>query len=349
MEEGKEMKVGLLGATGYSGAVLYSLLKQHPNVTHIDLYGHHKETENTEFLDAAIPAYLNEHLQLKKFNATSIMKDNDVLFFATPSGVTKQLARPFIEKKFPVIDLSGDFRFKDSLTYSKWYNKPAAPDELLQAACYGLAEFNPPASSYIANPGCYATATLLGLAPLAIDNLIIPDTIIVDAKSGVSGAGKKPSASNHYTFINENAWLYKLNKHQHIPEIVQQLQKWNANIPAIQFTTTLIPVTRGIMATIYVKAVSNVTLEKLRRSFQNHYQDKKFVRILADGIPSIKEVVGSNYCDIGLDYNPATNTIVVVSVIDNLMKGAAGQAIQNFNNLFGFSEEAGLPSLPVFP
>lgn len=343
------MKVGLLGATGYSGAVLYSLLKQHPNITHIDLYGHHKAAEKAEFLDTAIPAYLNEHLQLKEFDAASIMGNDDALFFATPSGVTNKLARPFIENNFPVIDLSGDFRFKDSTTYSKWYNKPAAPDEQLQGACYGLAEFNQLTSHYVANPGCYATATLLALAPLVIDKLIVPDTIIVDAKSGVSGAGKKPSASSHYTFINENAWLYKLNKHQHIPEIMQQLHKWNTAIPAIQFATTLIPITRGIMATIYVKAETGVTLEKLRRSFQKRYQDKKFVRVLADGLPSIKEVVGSNYCDIGFDYNPATNTIIIVSVIDNLMKGAAGQAIQNFNHLFGFSEEAGLPSLPVFP
>lgn len=343
------MKVGLLGATGYSGAVLYSLLKQHPKVAHIDLYGHKKEAKSTEFLDTTIPAYLNEHVELQEFDPAVIIDKDDILFCATPSGVTNKLARPFIEKNFPLIDLSGDFRFKDPAVYSKWYNKSAAPAEQLQKACYGLAEFNKLTSNYIANPGCYATASLLGLAPLVIDKLIVPDTIVIDAKSGVSGAGKKPNATNHYTFINENAWLYKLNKHQHIPEITQQLQAWNADIPAIQFTTTLIPVTRGIMATIYVKAATGVTLDGLRRSFQQHYQGKKFVRVLANGVPSIKEVTGSNYCNIGFDYNKVTNTIVVVSVIDNLLKGAAGQAVQNFNNLFNFPEDAGLPSMPVFP
>ncbi|WP_057745446.1 N-acetyl-gamma-glutamyl-phosphate reductase [Liquorilactobacillus capillatus] len=343
------MKVGLLGATGYSGAVLYSLLKQHPNVTHLNLYGHNTGTSKKVFLETAIPAYLNEHLELQEFDPVAIMNSNDVLFCATPAGVTSKIARPFIEENFPVIDLSGDFRFKDPAVYSKWYHKPAAPAEQLQKACYGLTDFQTPTTHYIANPGCYATASLLGLAPLVIEKMIIPDTIIIDAKSGVSGAGKKPNTSNNYSFINENAWLYKMNQHQHIPEIVQQLQAWNKNISAIEFTTTLIPITRGIMATIYVKAAPNITLTKIKQAFNKYYQHDKFIRLLPEETPSIKEVTGSNYCNIGLSYNEVTNTIVIVSVIDNLMKGAAGQALQNFNQLFNFPEEAGLPLLPLFP
>ncbi|MCC7666931.1 N-acetyl-gamma-glutamyl-phosphate reductase [Liquorilactobacillus satsumensis] len=343
------MRVGILGATGYSGAVLFSLLKQHPQVTEIDLYGHEGQSTARRLLADEIPAFSNAALPIVPFVPQDIMATTDCLFCATPAGITKNLMEPFIAQNFPVIDLSGDYRLKDPTQYEKWYHKKAAPSHLLKEAEYGLSEFLTHPGHYIANPGCYATATLLGLAPLALKKLIEPTSIIVDAKSGISGAGKKLSATSHYTFINENACLYKINEHQHIPEIMQQLQQWNAAIPAIQFTTTLIPITRGIMVTIYAKAAAGLTATQIQAAYAQVFAQSPFVRLRNHGFPTIQDVKGSNYCDIGYNYNPKTNTITVVATIDNLLKGAAGQAVQNFNKLSGFTETAGLPELPSFP
>ncbi|WP_057895769.1 N-acetyl-gamma-glutamyl-phosphate reductase [Liquorilactobacillus oeni] len=344
------MRVGILGATGYSGAVLFSLLTQHPQITKIDLYGHaNREPDRRRSLVDEVPAYSNIHAQLLPFIPQTIMETDDCLFCATPAGITKDLMEPFIAQNFPVIDLSGDYRLKDPLQYKKWYHKEPPAEQLLTKADYGLSEFLNHPKNYIANPGCYATATLLGLAPLVLEKLLEPDSIIVDAKSGVSGAGKKLQPSNQYTFINENAFLYKINEHQHIPEIMQQLHKWDPTIPTIHFTTTLIPVTRGIMATIYAKAAPQISVAKIQEAYLHSYSHSPFVRLRNETFPTIQDVKGSNYCDIGFNYNPQTNVVTVVAVIDNLLKGAAGQAVQNFNKLYGFEETTGLPALPSFP
>ncbi|KRM88963.1 N-acetyl-gamma-glutamyl-phosphate reductase [Liquorilactobacillus vini DSM 20605] len=345
-----QMRIGILGATGYSGIVLYSLLRQHPQVTQIKLYGHQGNNESAALFNERVPAFKTENYPIEAFSANQVMQETDCLFCATPAGVTSQLIEPFIKNNFPVIDLSGDFRLKDPTSYEKWYHRPAAKQEQLTHAEYGLAEFHHSISGhYIANPGCYATATLLGLAPLLLEHLIDLQSIIVDAKSGVSGSGKKLSASSHFTFINENISLYKLNAHQHIPEIMQQLKLWDPAVKPIQFSTTLIPVTRGLMATIYVKLRSGVTRRQVTAAFQAQYQNSPFVRWRNQQLPDLKAVVGSNFCDIGYGYNPAANVLTVVSVIDNLVKGAAGQAVQNFNLMWGFPEETGLPQFPVFP
>ena len=231
----------------------------------------------------------------------------------------------------------GTTEFKE---YEKWYKKPAAPKEELEASCYGLADFYKPDTSYIANPGCYATATILGIAPLLLKQLIKLDSLIVDAKSGVSGSGKKLTENSHYPVINENALLYKINSHQHIPEILQQLKKFDSGIESLQFSTTLIPITRGIMATIYAKPkdADGFNLEALKKAYAEVYHGKKCVRVLEEGFPQIKDVQYSNYCDIGVAYDELSKTISVVSVIDNLVKGAAGQAVQNMNDYFGLDE-----------
>ena len=341
------MQVALVGVTGYSGMVLYQLLKQHPKVDRIQLYGHVGAAEMA--LKTVATMYQKETAVIRPFDAATIMRNNAVVFFATSAGITSQLALPFIAAHFPVIDLSGDFRLRDPQQYQHWYQRDPAPAAALTQASYGLADIPAPLTAYIANPGCYATATLLGLAPLAQQQLIEPTSIVVDAKSGLSGAGKRATATSHYVTVNDNLSLYKLNQHQHIPEMMQQLQQWWPAIPAIEFTTTLIPVTRGIMATIYAKAKQPVTTAQVRAAFTATYRDQPFVQVLSTGMPTIKDVVGSNNCALGVDYNPVTNTIVVVSVIDNLMKGAAGQAIQNFNRYFDFAVTTGLPTLPVFP
>ncbi|WP_436653307.1 N-acetyl-gamma-glutamyl-phosphate reductase [Lactiplantibacillus plantarum] len=341
------MQVALVGVTGYSGMVLYRLLKQHPEIDRIQLYGHVGAT--TVALKTVVAMYQKETAVIRPFDATAIMRDNAIVFFATSAGITRQLALPFIAAHFPVIDLSGDFRLHDPEQYQRWYQRDPASATALAQASYGLADMPAPLSTYIANPGCYATATLLGLAPLAQQQLVEPTSIVVDAKSGLSGAGKRATAASHYVAVNDNLSLYKLNQHQHIPEMMQQLQQWWSAISAIEFTTTLIPVTRGIMTTIYAKAKSALTTTQVRAAFTATYHEQPFVQVLPTGMPTLKDVVGSNNCALGVDYNPVTNTIVVVSVIDNLMKGAAGQAVQNFNRYFDFAVTAGLPTLPVFP
>jgi N-acetyl-gamma-glutamyl-phosphate reductase len=341
------MNVALVGVTGYSGMVLYQLLQQHPEVTTVRLFGH--PDSQPQPLMEAVPNFVADQTLIEPLDTATVMASCDVIFFATSAGVTTELAGPFIEADFPVIDLSGDYRLQDPQTFTKWYHKPAPATAALQNSHYGLVEFaNAAGHNYIANPGCYATATLLGLAPLVQQQLIDPASIIVDAKSGTSGAGKKLAASTHFSQTDENLQLYKVNQHQHIPEIMQQLKIWNANVPAIQFTTTLLPIVRGIMDTIYAK--SEATAEQLQAAFTATYADSPFVRVLPAGqLPTLKEVVGTNYCDLGISYNPVTHTVLVVSVIDNLVKGAAGQAVQNFNQYFGFSTTAGLQLAAVMP
>ncbi|MDT3392311.1 MAG: N-acetyl-gamma-glutamyl-phosphate reductase [Bacillota bacterium] len=341
------MNVALVGVTGYSGMVLYQLLQQHPEVTTVRLFGH--PDSQPQPLMEAVPNFVADQTLIEPLDTATVMASCDVIFFATSAGVTTELAGPFIEADFPVIDLSGDYRLQDPQTFTKWYHKPAPATAALQNSHYGLVEFaNAAGHNYIANPGCYATATLLGLAPLVQQQLIDPASIIVDAKSGTSGAGKKLAASTHFSQTDENLQLYKVNQHQHIPEIMQQLKIWNANVPAIQFTTTLLPIVRGIMDTIYAK--SEATAEQLQAAFTATYADSPFVRVLPAGqLPTLKEVVGTNYCDLGISYNPVTHTVLVISVIDNLVKGAAGQAVQNFNQHFGYDATAGLQLATVLP
>lgn len=344
------MKVSLVGVTGYSGMVLYHLLSQHPQVEQILLFGHSSTTtDETHRSTSDLPTYLNISDPLLPYDCQVIEERSDVVFFATPAGVTSQIAQPLINDNFPVIDLSGDYRLKEPLQYQKWYHKTPAAKEALQKASYNLADLSKPDSNYVANPGCYATATLLGLAPLVINHLIEPDSIIVDAKSGLSGAGKKLTTNSHYAYINENMLPYKVNQHQHIPEICQQLHQWNDQVTSLQFTTTLVLMTRGILASIYAKAIKPTSTEQLQEVYQTFYTDHPWVRVYLDGFPSVKNVSHSNYCDLGISYNEATNTIFVGSVIDNLVKGAAGQAIQNMNHLFNFDETMGFNLIPDIP
>lgn len=339
------MNAALVGVSGYGGMVLFQLLNNHPGVDQVNLYGH-AQTENQNLGDVVSLFELGHfnQQQIFPYNEIQIMQDNDVVFFATSAGVTAQLAQPFIDADFPVIDLSGDYRLNTQALYEQWYHKQPAQQSALDTAHYGLVEFESAHNAkYVANPGCYATATLLALAPLVKNDLIDVDSIIVDAKSGTSGAGKKPSELLHFSQTNENLQVYKVNQHQHIPEVVQELQTWNPAVKAIQFNTTLLPITRGLMSTVYAKVKAGVTQAEVSEAFEQAYQDQTFVNWTDRRFPTIKEVVGTNDCKIGAIYNPDTHTVMVVSVIDNLIKGAGGQAIQNFNQMFNFDEAAGLP------
>lgn len=336
----KIINVAIIGITGYGGLELLRLLYNHPAVHVVSI---HNTSDHSEEISTTYP-----HLK-SMYNLTPIpvdplhiMQSADVVFFSTSSGVSKDMAQPFIEANFPVIDLSGDFRLNAS-EYATWYKKTPAPQHLLDQAKYSLADFYQNDSHYIANPGCYATATLLALAPLAQQGLLDEENIIIDAKSGMSGAGKSLTTSSHFINVNENFTMYKANHHQHIPEITQQLKQWQPNINHIQFTTSLLPINRGIFVSAYVKLHSELSADSLQKIYEDTYQNKPFIRVMTqDQLPNIKQVIGTNFADIGLTYNPDTKYLTIISVIDNMVKGAAGQAIQNMNHLFDLDETTGL-------
>ncbi|GAA2824422.1 N-acetyl-gamma-glutamyl-phosphate reductase [Lactococcus raffinolactis] len=342
-------KIAIIGISGYSGLELLRLLHSHPDAEIVNVYG----TSNIGAkLTDLFPKLLNfpkyATLTIKTFSSDEIMTTADLVFFATPAGIAAELAADFIAADFPVVDLSGDFRLQNPAQYEKWYKKSAVHKNLLSKADYVLADFDRPTQAYVSNPGCYATATLLSLAPLYQANLIQLDSVIIDAKSGLSGAGKNLTDSSHYVNANENVSLYKLNQHQHIPEIFNKLISWNTNAKPIQFSTSLIPVNRGIFVSTYAKLAEGITFSDVVAAYHQTYDDKYFVRVLNDGLlPDLHSVVGTNFTDIGLGYNELTHTLTVVTVIDNLVKGAAGQAIQNMNHLFDFDEKAGLDLVPI--
>lgn len=291
--------------------------------------------------------------QLKPIDMNTIKHEIDIMFLAAPPGVSSELTPKLAEAGIPVIDLSGDLRIQDPAEYEKWYKRTAAPKAVIQEAVYGLAELNQQQiqqAKLIANPGCFPTAVLLGLAPLAQKKLLDESFVIVDAKTGVSGAGRKASMGTHFSELNDNFKIYKVNEHQHTPEIEQALNEWQPGLGPITFSAHLVPMTRGIMATMYTRLTCDLSADDLHDLYSEFYQDSYFVRVRPKGqYPQTKEVYGSNFCDIAVTLDERTNRVTIVSVIDNLMKGAAGQAVQNFNLMNGWNEETGLTITPIYP
>lgn len=345
------IRVGIVGATGYSGVELIRLLAQHPSVQVNRLYTSSAEGES---LVPAFPHLTGYSLPLlEAIDPEAMAAENDLIFLATPAGVSSKLTPQLVERGVRVIDLSGDFRLATPELYRSWYKKESAAQEWLERAVFGLPEWNQERiqqAALIANPGCYPTATLLGLLPLAKSGWVEPQSWIIDAKSGVSGAGRGVSLGSHYSEVNESISAYKVGIHQHTPEIEQELGRQTGQEHLIQFTPHLVPMTRGILATAYAKLRTPVTAGQLQELYEAAYADKPFVRIRPFGSqPRTKEVYGSNYCDIALHLDERTGRVIVLSVIDNVVKGAAGQAVQNMNIMYGLAETSGLPILPVFP
>lgn len=348
---GKKLRIAIVGSTGYGGVELMRLLHAHPNAevtsvissssagTKITEGYPHLQHIREEILDDVTPELIKEKA--------------DLVFLATPASVASKLAPQYLEVGLKVVDLSGDFRIKDQAVYEQWYKKPAAEQAWLDQAVFGLCEVygqNVKGASFISNPGCYPTATLLGIIPALQAGLIDHTSIIIDAKSGVSGAGRSATLGNHYPEMNENFKAYKLNKHQHIPEIEMVLSDIAKEDVKVTFTTHLLPLTRGILSTIYAKLKEDVTEAQLIELYKNYYEGRPFVRIRPEGTyPATKEVSGSNYCDIGFSIDTRTKRVTIVSVIDNLVKGAAGQAIQNMNLMMGWNEDTGLQFVPMYP
>ncbi|WP_141432822.1 N-acetyl-gamma-glutamyl-phosphate reductase [Bacillus sp. 03113] len=344
------MKVSVIGTTGYGGVELLRILHTHPI---FDIQSLHT-TRNEVPIWTEYPHLFNIiDKTLEGINPQKIAEECDMVFLATPSGVSGKLAEEFLDTDIQVIDLSGDLRLTNVDEYRKWYKKEPASKAIIDKAVYGLSEWNKEKiqqAKWISNPGCYPTAALLGLAPIIQSNNIDPRSIIIDAKSGISGAGRSPSHGTMLAEMNENFKLYKVNEHQHTPEIEQQLLAWNDTIKPITFSTHLLPITRGIMTTCYVQLLNDTDENEIYELYMNAYKDKPFVRVRPKGVlPSVKEVASSNYCDIGLSLDQRTGRLTIVSVIDNLMKGAAGQAVQNANLMNGIDEKTGLDFVPLYP
>ena len=344
------LRSGIVGATGYSGVELIRLLNNHPEVNVHRLYSSSSEGELAQFFPHLKNIYIPN---LEVIDPERLAGDNDVIFLATPAGVSSQLTPELLKHSVKVIDLSGDFRLRSCEEYKKWYKKETATDDLLARAVYGLHEWNQEAiasAKLIANPGCYPTATLLGLLPLVKSGWFDASSLIIDAKSGVSGAGRGVSLGVHFSEVNENLSAYKIGTHQHTPEIEQEITKQSEVDVTVSFTPHLIPMTRGILVTVYAKLTAPITSQELQALYEETYADKPFVRVREFGsYPRTKEVYGSNFCDLALHLDERTGRVIVVSVIDNVVKGAAGQAIQNMNTMFGLEERAGLQLTPVFP
>lgn len=347
---GIDLKVAIIGTTGYGGAELLRILFHHPEFKIQSIHS----TRGEAPISNEYP-HLNGILdqQLEGIDPHKIASQSDIIFLATPSGISGSLVEAFLETDIKIIDLSGDLRLKNLQDYEKWYKHAPVQEHVVQQAVYGLSEWNHDKIAHanvIANPGCYPTATLLGLAPIIKEDLVELNSIIIDAKSGVSGAGRTASKTTHFAEMNENFKIYKVNEHQHIPEIEQQLLEWNSAVQPITFSTHLLPVTRGIMATMYVQLKESINTDKLIDLYKQSYESHPFVRVRNHGqFPALKEVYGSNYCDIGIHVDERTGRATIVSIIDNLMKGAAGQAVQNANIMNGFDETLGLNFVPIYP
>jgi len=345
------MRAAIIGGTGYGAIELIRLINKHPYLEVGSVVSNSQAGSNFSESYPHLTEIINQ--PLVSFDVERLVKENDIVFLATPSGVSSKMAPELVDKGIKVIDLSGDFRLRSQNEYETWYKHSAPEEEYLSKAVYGLSEIYEKeikSAAFIANPGCYPTAASLGLLPIIKANLADSKTIIIDAKSGVSGAGRGLSLTSHYAEINENLKAYKLGAHQHIPEIEQVLSDESGNSVTITFTTHLVPMTRGIMITAYVNLTEKLSTNTVHELYNKFYENHPFVRVRPAGAyPSTKEVSGSNYCDIGLHVDPRTNRLTIISVIDNLVKGAAGQAIQNANIMNDWDVKTGLESIPMYP
>ena len=327
------VRVGLAGATGYAGQELVALLARHPNV-------HLTNAMSSSADSAARPLPRLNRVwdgQVEPLNKERLAGETDLTFLAVPESAAAELAPPLVEAGVRVIDLSGAFRIRSDAARNRWY---PATKELPEGSAYGLTEFfkdDVKKARLVANPGCYPTAALLSLLPLSQAGLLEPNAdVVIDAKSGISGAGRAPSDRTHFSENHGSVAAYGVLNHRHVAEMEQALGAM------VTFVPHLVPLDRGILETIYVKAAHGTTPEKIGDAFQQAYANEPFVRLTGDALPEIKHVAWTNFCDVGWRYESSSRRLVIVSCIDNLVKGAAGQALQNFNVAYGFDERTGL-------
>ena len=345
------INVGIIGATGYAGNELVRILTGHKDAK-IVWYG------SRSYIDKKYAEVYQNMFQIVDDeclddNMEELAGQADVIFTATPQGFCASMMNDEILSKTKIIDLSADYRIKDAAVYEKWYGIEHKSPQFVGEAVYGLCEVNREAvkkARLVANPGCYTTCSILTAYPLAKEGLIDMNTLIIDAKSGTSGAGRGAKLPNLYCEVNENIKAYGVASHRHTPEIEEQLG-YAANEPVvINFTPHLVPMNRGILATEYASLKKDVTYKEVKAVYDNYYQNERFVRVLGEGVcPETKWVEGSNYVDINFKIDPRTKRIIMMGAIDNLVKGAAGQAVQNMNLMFGLPESEGLELVPIFP
>ena len=345
------IKAGIIGATGYAGGELVRILTGHRDVE-ICWYG------SRSYIDKKYAEVYQNMFQIVDAkcmddNMDELSREADVIFTATPQGFLASVLTEEILEKTKVIDLSADFRIKDVAVYEKWYGIEHKSPQFLPEAVYGLCEINREkirGARLVANPGCYTTCSILTAYPLAREGLIDMDTLIVDAKSGTSGAGRGAKVPNLFCEVNENIKAYGVATHRHTPEIEEQLGYAAGRPVTLSFTPHLVPMNRGILATEYASLKEMVSWEEVKKIYEKYYGKETFIRVLDQGVcPETKWVEGSNYVDIGFQIDPRTGRIILMGAIDNLVKGAAGQAVQNMNLLFGLPETQGLELVPMFP
>lgn len=345
------IRVGIIGATGYAGAELVRILLAHKEAE-IVWYG------SRSYIDQKYASIYQNFFQLvdakcMEDNMEALAEQVDVIFTATPQGFCASIINEDILSKVKVIDLSADFRIKDVKIYEEWYKIEHKSPQYIDEAVYGLCEINREdvkKARLVANPGCYTTCSILTCYPLVKEGLIDPDTLIIDAKSGTSGAGRGAKIDNLFCEVNENMKAYGVASHRHTPEIEEQLGYACGKQVLLNFTPHLVPMNRGILVTAYASLTKDVSYEEVKAVYDKYYQNEKFVRVLEKDIcPQTKWVEGSNYVDVNFKIDPRTHRVIMMGALDNLVKGAAGQAVQNMNLLFGLKESEGLELVPMFP
>lgn len=345
------IKAGIIGSTGYAGNEIVRLLLGHKDVE-IVWYGSRSYIDKRyaevyrNFFQIADAACLDDNME-------ELCEKADVIFTATPQGLCASLVNDDILSKVKIIDLSADFRIKDVSVYEQWYGIEHKSPQYIEEAVYGLCEMNREqikGKRLVANPGCYTTCSILSLYPAVKEGIIDPDTIIIDAKSGTSGAGRGAKIDNLYCEVNENIKAYGVGTHRHTPEIEEQLGYACGRKIKLIFTPHLVPMNRGILVTAYANLKKDVTEEEIRTAYNKYYAQEQFVRVLDKGVcPETRWVEGSNYVDVNFKIEQRTNRLIVMGALDNLVKGAAGQAVQNMNIIFGLNEAEGLAAAPMFP
>lgn len=345
------IRVGIIGATGYAGAELVRILLAHKEAE-IVWYG------SRSYIDQQYASIYQNFFQLvdakcMEDNMEALADQVDVIFTATPQGFCASIINEDVLSKVKVIDLSADFRIKDVKIYEEWYKIEHKSPQYIDEAVYGLCEINREdvkKARLVANPGCYTTCSILTCYPLVKEGLIVPDTLIIDAKSGTSGAGRGAKIDNLFCEVNENMKAYGVASHRHTPEIEEQLGYACSKQVLLNFTPHLVPMNRGILVTAYANLTKDVSYEEVKAVYDKYYQNEKFVRVLEKDIcPQTKWVEGSNYVDVNFKIDLRTHRVIMMGALDNLVKGAAGQAVQNMNLLFGLKESEGLELVPMFP
>lgn len=344
----RKIKVAIVGATGYTGSELFRLLFTHPEAEIVAMSsnsfaGKSFAQVQKQFAGIETPILI-PHDEIKETKP-------DIVFLALPHGISMTYVQKWIDEPFKIIDLSGDFRLSSPEVYAKWYHKKHSFPEGFKKAVYGLPELNREAiktTKLVANPGCFTSTSILGLAPLMSNNTVAPDSIIIDGKTGVTGAGAKAKQNTHFPVVNDNFTAYGIKNHRHTIEIEEQSSLLYHQTVTVQFTPHLLPVDRGIMATIYAKPIGKINATQLKEMYRDFYKEASFIRIVEE-LPTLKSVRGTNFCNLYVDYDDRTGNILVFSTLDNLVKGASGVAIQNMNLLTGLPETTGLMNLPMMP